>query len=270
MSAHSSALEHVLDFSITVILWIYYILAYLVFLSPFYLYAFCFSNQREERFQQLNFLHYRAFFAVVRALVPRMKWEIPQEVLALRSSIIVSNHLSFLDPILFISLFKKHKTIVRSDFFKVPFFGWVLKNAGYLPSASDSLFSQWALDQLGGISDFLKNGGNFFIFPEGTRSRGRGIGPFNKGAFRIAKLCRAPIKVVIIRNTEKLFPPDRFLFNTRHVGKIELSLAGTIEPDYDSPHFSLASLMSEVRSIMERKEAQEDSSDFRARYGAHL
>ncbi len=47
---------------------------------------------------------------------------------------IVANHLSFLDPILFVSLFEKQKTIVKSDYFRLPVFGWILRTSGYIPS----------------------------------------------------------------------------------------------------------------------------------------
>ena len=118
---------------------------------------------------------------------------------------------------------------------------------------TQNLFTEDMLDQIKNMKDYLSRGGNLFIFPEGTRSRSGLIGPFDKGAFRIARLCRAPIKVVLIRNTDKLFPPDRFVLNTRDEHVIELILAGSLEPDYDSESFSLPALMAEVRTLLEEK-----------------
>ncbi|MBA4396443.1 MAG: 1-acyl-sn-glycerol-3-phosphate acyltransferase, partial [Syntrophus sp. (in: bacteria)] len=92
-----------------------------------------------------------------------------------------------------------------------------------------------------------------FIFPEGTRSRDGSIGPFDKGAFRIARLCRAPIAVVSIRNTDKLYPPDGLLFNTRDTFAIDVELAGRLTPDYDRENLSTAALMDEARALLERK-----------------
>jgi 1-acyl-sn-glycerol-3-phosphate acyltransferase len=132
-------------------------------------------------------------------------------------------------------------------------FGWILKTSGYMPSSAESPFAEDMMDRIRGIPDFLSKGGNFFVFPEGTRSRTGSVGSFNKGAFRIARRCRAPIQVVVIRNTGKLFPPDRFLVNAHEAFCIEVFLAGTIDPDYDSEGFSLTDVMAETRALMEDK-----------------
>jgi 1-acyl-sn-glycerol-3-phosphate acyltransferase len=183
-----------------------------------------------------------------------VKWRIAEEVRNLRASVIVANHLSFLDPILFVSLFERQKTIVKSDYFRYPVFGWILRRSGYVPSLAEGLFSASMIDQVKALQGYLASGGNLFIFPEGTRSRSGRIGPFDKGAFKIARLCQAsPIRVVLIRNTHRLFPPDRFLFNTRDEAAIEVELAGSLEPDYRSETFSLAALTDEAHALMERK-----------------
>lgn len=249
----SCPLRSTKDFIITVTLWVYYIMGFFVMFSPFYLYAFFCSSRREEAFQRLNHKLHRLFFSLLRAIVPKVKWQISDEVKALRSAIIVANHLSFLDPILFVSLFEKQKTIVRSDYFKFPVFGWILKMSGYIPSTTEGPFMEDLLEQIKNMKDYLSEGGNLFIFPEGTRSCNGKLSPFDKGAFRIAKLCNAPIKVVFIRNTGKLFPPGKFLFNTCDELVITAELAGNLEPDYESESFSLSRLMAEARTFIERK-----------------
>ena len=251
----STPLKSVKDFIITVTLWAYYIIGFFVMFSPFYLYAFFFSPRREDAFQKLNHRLHRLFFALLRAIVPKVKWHISDEVKTLRSSIIIANHLSFLDPILFVSLLEKQKTIVRSDYFKLPVFGWILKTSGYIPSSTEGPFAQDMFDQIKNIKEYLSGGGNLFIFPEGTRSWSGLIGPFDKGAFRIAKFCNAPIKIVHIRNTGKLFPPGKFLFNTCDKNDIAITLAGTLEPDYESESFTLTGLIAEAHTLMERKSA---------------
>ena len=246
-------LKPVADFTITVILWTYYIVGFLVFFSPFYLYVFFFSVRREEAFQKLNWLLHRSFFSLLRTIVPRVKWHIAEEVSSIRSSIIIANHLSFLDPILFVSLFEKQKTVVNSGYFRFPVFGWILKISGYISSQAEGLFTENMINQIENLKDYLSAGGNLFVFPEGTRSRNGRIGPFDRGAFRIARLCHAPIKVVLISNTHKLYPPGNFSFNTCAENVIEMELAGNLEPDYESGAFSLSGLMAEARSLMERK-----------------
>ena len=245
-------LNTVAGFAATAILWTYYIMVYLLFFWPFYLYVFFFSAKREDAFQKLNFILHRSFFTLLRTIIPGVQWRISQEVTSIRSSIIIANHLSFLDPIFFVSLFEKQKTIVKSDYFKFPVFGWILKTSGYIPSISEGLFAESLIDQIKKMKDYLAAGGNLFIFPEGTRSRSGRIGPFDKGAFSIARLCRAPIKVLLIQNTDKLYPPDKILFNAFSKDTLAVDVAGTLVPDYENDAFSLSRLMAEARSLMER------------------
>ena len=250
----SSLTRRVWDIVVTLTLWVYYVMGYFVIFFPFYLYSFFFSPRREASFQKLNHLLHRIIFSLMRVLIPGVKWRISDEVSSIRSSIIIANHLSFLDPILFVSLYEKQKTIVKSDYFQYPLFGWILKTSGYMPSLTDGLFTEDMMNQVKNMAGYLAAGGNLFIFPEGTRSRDGRIGPFDKGAFSIAKLCRAPIRVVSISGTDKLYSPDSLWLHTGNRQTIEVALAGSIEPDYKSRDFSLPGLMAEARALLEGKE----------------
>lgn len=248
--AKVSILGSLAEFLITLILWTYYIFGFIIFLSPIYLLAFFCAADREGAFQKLNSLIYRSFFALLRILIPRVSWRVSDEVYALRSSVIIANHLSFLDPILLISLFARQKTVVKKPYFRVPVFGWILKTSGYIPALAGDSGSEILLEQVGKMKAYLESGGNLFMFPEGTRSRNGRIGPFDRGAFRIAKLCNAPIQVITIRNTGRLYIPGRFWFNTRERFTISVGLAGTLRPDYNGDAFSLSGLMGQARRLM--------------------
>lgn len=248
-----SFIKPVVDVSVTLMLWTYYILCYLLFFNPFYLFAFFFSADRAKAFQKLNCILYRSFFALVRTIVPGLTININSDVFSIRSSVVIANHLSFLDSILFVSLFEKHKTIVKKSFFNVPIFGWILKTSGYIAPVSSSMFADDMMLQIKNLQAHLAAGGNLFVFPEGTRSRTGDIGPFEKGAFSIAKLCRTPIRIVKITNTHKLYPPDSFLFNTCVPNIIEVKLVGSIEPDYENSTIPLSKIIKEARVLLEGK-----------------
>ncbi len=238
---------------VTLLLWGYFTLGFLIIFSPFYLAACLFSENRENSFQRLNHHFYKGFFFLIRTFIPGQKWRISGEIGSIRSSVIVCNHQSYLDPLLVISLFKQHKTIVKSTFFKVPIFGWILKQSGYFPSTSEGKLSELMIESFDTMDDFLASGGNLFIFPEGTRSRDGSISRLNRGAFKIAKLCRTPIKVLYIKNTNKLFTPGKFLFNTMVTNTITVEHIAGIEPDYQSDKFSISELMSQVRLLLENQ-----------------
>jgi len=51
----------------------------------------------------------------------------------------------------------------------------------------------------------IKNGGGMLIFPEGTRSRGRGMGPFMPGALKLATQSEAVIVPMAITGSYEVF-----------------------------------------------------------------
>ena len=193
------------------------------------------------------------FFVLTRFLIPRTKFKIPNEIRQIKSSVIVCNHLSYLDPILLISFYKRNCTIVKSTFFRIPFFGWLLRNSHYMPSAASELGGEAMVENLEKIKEHLGTGGNFFVFPEGTRSRDGKLAAFNKGVFSIARYCNAPLKMVYIKNTNKLFRPGSFLLNTSDDIEIELELIGALTPDYKSDSFSISAVADQARNMFEQR-----------------
>jgi 1-acyl-sn-glycerol-3-phosphate acyltransferase len=55
----------------------------------------------------------------------------------------------------------------------------------------------------------LKRGGSMLVFPEGTRSRGRGLLPFKRGAFRIVTRSLVPVVPVAITGSYEIFEKDK-------------------------------------------------------------
>jgi len=242
-----------IDFIVTIILWMYFTLGYFILFSPFYFFSFLFSNNREKSFQKLNHRFFKSFFWVVQIITPRLHIHIDDDVYSIRSSVVVCNHISYLDPILLISLFDQQKTIVKKTFLKVPIFGWLLKTSGYLFTSPDETFTTFWSEGVENLNNYLLSGRNIFIFPEGTRSRDGKIGRLNKGAFTLAKRCRAPIQVLMIKNTNTLFAPGKWLFNTCVPNTIEVKRIMSIQPDYASDTFSIHTLVEQVRQAFEHQ-----------------
>jgi 1-acyl-sn-glycerol-3-phosphate acyltransferase len=242
-----------LDLSVTLVLWSYYTLGFVLFFAPFYLLATIFAKNRQTAFQKLNHIFYKGFFGIIKRLIPACRWQIPKEVREIRSSIIVCNHRSYIDPILLISIYAQHTTIAKARLFRIPVFGAMLSLSGYIPSEIGGRFAALMMDLMEGMDEFLASGGNVFIFPEGTRSRDGRIGRLNKGAFKLAKIYKAPVKVIFIQNTDKLFTPGKFLFNAHGTNVVTVSLVAEINPDYRSDRFSINGLMDEAHALLERK-----------------
>ncbi len=245
--------RHTVSFSITVILWVYFMFGYLVLLPVFFLPFYLWEKNAPAAFQRLNHLHLRCFFGLGRVLIPKTRYRIAPDVRALRSSIIVCNHISYLDPILLVSLFARQTTIVKSTFFRVPVFGWFLKKAGYIPSSPAEMFGSAMLGNLEDIKAHLAAGGNLFVFPEGTRSRDGRLSPFNKGVFSIARYCNTALKLVWIRNTDKLFRPGTFVFNTFEKNTIELELIASLNPEDSTRRLPVGAVADQARKIFAEK-----------------
>lgn len=238
------------DAVVTIVLWIYFTLGFVVFFSPVYMAAFFFSTDRRGAFQSLNHRFLRGFLLLLRTIVPGLTVEIDPRIFNLRSCVVVSNHRSYLDPVILVAVFKKHTTIVKSVFFRFPVFGRILSAAGYIPSEGDGRQASLLVERIRGMAEYLSEGGVLFVFPEGTRSRSGRIGPFNRGSFKIARRCNAALEVILITNTEKLFPPGRFLFNTCVENKIQVRWIGRILPD-TGKRSGIDDVMADVRTMME-------------------
>lgn len=249
--------QRIMDLFITLLLWSYFVFGSIVFFFLFYGPAYYFAADRATALQNLNHLHMKNFFRLTKWLVPRTTFSIQKEVREIHSSVIVCNHLSYLDPILLISLLPRQRTIVKSTFFKVPFFGWLLNNAGYIPSAPSEMLGPAMIKNLESIKEHLAAGGNLFVFPEGTRSRDGKLKPFNKGVFSIARYCDAPLALVFIKNTNKLFRPGTFSFNTHDYNEIRVELIGSLEPDYQANDFSISAVADLARSLFEEAIARD-------------
>ena len=238
-----------IDVVVTLLCWVYFTLGFLFFFSPFYIGGALFSKHPEYLFQRLNRTFYRGFFLLLTRLAPRQEWLIDEEIASIRSSVIVCNHLSYLDPLLLISLLSRAKTIVKPVFFKIPLFGWVLRTAGYFPATATGANARLMLAQMETMGAYLAEGGNLFIFPEGTRNRSGDIRSLNQGACKIARNCRVPVYVLCLRNTERLFTPGRFFFFTRRPNRIRVSIIDCIDPETES--LGLQALNDRVRAGLE-------------------
>lgn len=231
MSLLTRVIKAPVDIIITLIFWSYFLLGYILFYIPVLLLMMPFCSDRESMFQKLNFYFYHVFFILVQALTPGLTLKVSSEVKQIKSAVIIANHRSYLDPILLISLFPKHKTIVKGIFFKLPVMRWVMKSGGYIPFANSGESKELMMEGIQRMSDFFREGGVLFIFPEGHRSRNGELGHFQKGAFSIASKCGVPVDVLYINNTDRLFTPGKFFFNSCIQNCIAVEVLGCIVPE---------------------------------------
>jgi 1-acyl-sn-glycerol-3-phosphate acyltransferase len=242
-------LKRPVDFVVTFLLWIFFgLIEPLLFALPYGL-AWLFWRDRERAFQRLNYAYFRCFFWLVALLVPGLKMSIQREIRAIRSSVVVCNHVSYLDSILLVSALPRHKTIIKSGLLSVPFMGWAARRAGYIVATTEEGLLTNMFDQIEKLQDYLRSGGNLFVFPEGTRSPDGRLGIFKKGAFGIARRCRAPVEVLHVEGTNKLFPPGNCLFNTCVHNTIKLRKIRTLSIEEVTETVNSALLTEQVLTL---------------------
>lgn len=116
-----------------------------------------------------------------------------------RPYVVVANHESFVDILLISHLPWEMKWLSKSEFFKIPVAGWLMRLAGDIPLVRDSAKSIVAA--MKSAQERLDQRVSVMIFPEGTRSVSGELGEFKDGAFKLAVDAQVPILPLVVRGT---------------------------------------------------------------------
>jgi len=239
-------LGRALSVAVTVGMWIYFVGAFLAGYWLIFLGAGIIRGRRGLAWAVRSYA--RSVIAVLLRAIPRVRLEVPQrsQLRSTRGSVVVCNHLSFLDPLLLLSLLPGAITIVRPDFFRVPVFGWLLAGAGFM---GPDLFAE-GRPWIERVQRRLQAGDNLLVFPEGTRSRTGRLAPLKKGAFFLAKQLGAPIVVLRLGGTERIFPPDSLTVDATADNTVEVRHLATISTA-EAAATTTAELTTRVRETLE-------------------
>jgi putative phosphoserine phosphatase/1-acylglycerol-3-phosphate O-acyltransferase len=102
--------------------------------------------------------------------------------------------------------------------------------------------SQAAVEALKPATALLRRGISMLVAPEGTRSVGCEVGPFKKGAFRMAMEAGVPIVPVIVRNADEIGARNsRFM----RPGKVDV----LVLPPIDVADWKLGELAQRIESV---------------------
>lgn len=115
--------------------------------------------------------------------------------------IIAANHLTNFD--VFPLQFTVPRTMVfmgKAEFYQHPLSDWFFRQLVSFPVYRGSK-DTWAIEK---SVEVLNNGHLLAMFPEGTRSKGRGLKPGKTGAARLALECNCPIIPVGIDGTQRI------------------------------------------------------------------
>lgn len=121
------------------------------------------------------------------------------------SFIFVSNHESYLDPVLLgtsVSCLKWFNYVAKKDLFDKPLKAWYFRQIHALPLDRDDP----DLSSIKMVLRLLKSGRPIILFPEGTRSRGRGLRPAKPGVGFIVAKAKVPVVPAYIEGSYEAMP----------------------------------------------------------------
>ncbi|MDR2069310.1 MAG: 1-acyl-sn-glycerol-3-phosphate acyltransferase [Spirochaetaceae bacterium] len=123
----------------------------------------------------------------------------------------VSNHGSIFDIVLILALTGRPVGfIAKKELAWIPFLNlWILLIGGFfIDRKTDRKSIKRAIATINAGVRRIESGGAMIIFPEGTRSKGKGLLPFRPGALKLATQARAPIIPMTITGSYDVFERD--------------------------------------------------------------
>jgi 1-acyl-sn-glycerol-3-phosphate acyltransferase len=114
------------------------------------------------------------------------------ERLQRNAGLVLATHPTLLDVVFLLSRMPQADCIVKAEAWRNPFLRYVVEAAGYIPNTGGTSVVEACAAR-------LRAGRAVIVFPEGTRSPATGIGPFKRGAARIALRSGGYVTPVSIR-----------------------------------------------------------------------
>jgi 1-acyl-sn-glycerol-3-phosphate acyltransferase len=135
-----------------------------------------------------------------------------------RRYVVMANHESALDiPTLLTALPAALglRFLARKDLFGVPFLGWAMTSAGFVPVDRDDRSTAPAM--LAKTLGEVRRGGSPLVFPEQTWTTDGRLLPFARGGFLVALKTGLPILPVGLEGPRLAMPPDEGVVRPRPV-----------------------------------------------------
>lgn len=137
-----------------------------------------------------------------------------------RPAVFIFNHRNNFDPLITAALIRDDWTgVAKKELADDPI-------AGTMGRLMDSIFidrddTSSAVNSLQEAEQLAQKGLSILIAPEGSRIDDTDVGPFKKGAFRIAMAAGIPVVPVVIRNAESIAARDA---GTIHPGTVDVAV----------------------------------------------
>ncbi|MDG6881692.1 1-acyl-sn-glycerol-3-phosphate acyltransferase [Phocoenobacter uteri] len=204
------------------------------------IYSLCrFKNPNNVHFivKMLGWLHH--FVGIKVILRPKNEFTQP--------AIYIANHQNNYDMVTISAMVQPNTVSVgKRSLLWIPFFGLLYWSSGNILIHRENHNS--AIRTMSKVAKIIKeNKISIWMFPEGTRSRGRGLLPFKRGAFHTAIAAGVPIVPVVCSNTHNKIDLNRW--DNGYV------ICETLEP-IDTANYSRENINELIQLCYDRMEAK--------------
>lgn len=166
------------------------------------------SSDPRRRGLRVKWLIHKFFGALIYVLrlcgVMRLEVEGKEHLGQCQGMLVLANHPTYIDVVVLLSLMPSAGCVVKAALWRSPFFGGVVRAAGYISNSTPDKL-------IGDCAEHLADGHPLIIFPEGTRSVPEQPLKFLRGASYIAMKSGKPVlPVLIICDPPTLTKADRW------------------------------------------------------------
>ncbi|OCG08911.1 acyl-phosphate glycerol 3-phosphate acyltransferase [Gilliamella sp. wkB178] len=163
---------------------------------------FCLFNPRNPK-NVARFAHLFSFFfaPILGVKVDTRKYP---NIENLGSCVFIANHQNNYDMVVAAEIVQpKTVTVGKKSLAWIPFFGQLYYLTGnILLDRNNKAKAHDTINQV--VNEIKRRGISIWMFPEGTRSRGRGLLPFKTGAFKAAIAAGVPIVPICVSDTNNI------------------------------------------------------------------
>ena len=143
-----------------------------------------------------------------------------------RAYILMSNHVSNLDPPIMIPLIPRRTSVmVKKELFSYPLLGKAMRLGSLVPV--DRGNRDAGIAAVRAAAEVIRSGINMLIYVEGHRSFDGRLLPFKKGPFYLAEECSIAVVPITITGTHYAMPKGRFSIKP---GPVTVIFHAPIEP----------------------------------------
>ena len=150
-----------------------------------------------------------------------------ENVLTDGSQVFIANHQGYYDIFALSGYLPVQlRWVAKASLFRVPFMGWAMSAAGYIPVVRNN--KKKSYQAFLNAIESVRAGNSIVIFPEGTRSEDGSIGPFKKGSQLLAQRAEVPMVPVTIIGTRDIIRKGSMII---HPGPVQITVSPYVTLD---------------------------------------